>query len=141
MKYITGLYALNLHYGQETDGDWHKSCYDFSKPRMATTEGHPLGNWGLYKIHLKEYADNEVYVATHLRAILDILYFGTEGEIRGIRGFKKDFIVTDKYDNEFMDKALMLINKGVRNADLIKIYVGYEYGKAWFKRMREKELV
>ena len=48
---------------------------------------------------------DDYYVADTLRAILDLL---EKGSLRFLKGFKKDFICTDEYDEIFFEKVLLL---------------------------------
>ena len=47
MKYVTGIYALNLPSPDGTPGDWHFSALNWNKALMADSSKSPFGEWGL----------------------------------------------------------------------------------------------
>lgn len=49
MKYLTGLYALNLPCQLDTCGDWHSKSIDWSHPDIRESNNSILKDYGIEK--------------------------------------------------------------------------------------------
>ncbi len=75
MKYISGIYALNLRCSLETCGDWHTSSFSWEKLHFWESEGSFFGEYGIEPvIFVPEHEGEPLYQANHIRALLDMLY-------------------------------------------------------------------
>ena len=122
MKYITDVYALNIPCSLKTSGDWHEG-YNIKNAIYDDTDTSFYKEYGIEKkiINNKEY-----YVANHLRAILDMLY---NKKFDFLKGFRKDFLVVDIYDNEFFNKVYEMKDLSFFND--ISNLMGEEYTIKW----------
>lgn len=134
MKYVTGIYALNLPCELETCGDWHSTSLDWGNVKFAESEYSFFLNYGIEE--RKQIPNNEglFAVANHIRAILDLLAENNFGLAQGMR---RDFIVTDIYDTEIFNKVFELRTQ--KSWDQINMFMMKEYGRKWIKWMQNKE--
>ena len=49
MKYISGVYALNLPCSLETTGDWHQSSLDWNNIPYKESDNSIFSSWGIEK--------------------------------------------------------------------------------------------
>lgn len=109
MKYITRVQALNIEDSTECCGDWHQSSMNWSKLDLAESDDSMFGDWGI-EVDKTVPEHNEHYnVANTLRAILDLLQ--NRDNLGYLKGFKDDFLCTDKYNQEFFEKVYELNDK------------------------------
>lgn len=107
MKYITGIHALNIPNSLDTCGDWHASALQWKNIQTLESTGSVWESWGIESSKtIPEHGTELFYVADDLRAILDIM--GVYKDIKYLRGFRNDFLCTDKYNKEFFEKVIML---------------------------------
>lgn len=135
MKYITGIKALNIDNRLNTCGDWHTSALDWQNIELAESDGSLLGDWGVETEKIIPEHDNTYNVANDLRAILDLM---ASGHIRFLRGFKRDFIDTDEYDDVFFEKAYML--RELDNWGEINYLMRNEFRQKWVDFIDTKEV-
>ena len=111
--YITGLYVLNVQAPEGTSGDWHDVFHwqdGYSRPRQVTLSGSteinttPIyGDLGVYEgkdqllaMGLALPETQQVYLANHTRAILDLLYRSLTrwGRVFNLSGATTDWLDT-----------------------------------------------
>ncbi|MGC4105891.1 MAG: hypothetical protein QM753_05965 [Thermomicrobiales bacterium] len=112
--YITGVYALNVPAPEGTTGDWHDVFHwqpATERPRTILLGGgdavdtNPIyGDLGVYEGHDRLLANGlslpsgitEIYVANHVRAILDLLYrsLNRYGRILNLTNVTTDWLNT-----------------------------------------------
>lgn len=103
MKYISGIYALNLRCSLETCGDWHTSSFSWEKLHFWESEGSFFGEYGIEPvIFVPEHEGEPLYQANHIRALLDMLY---DRQFERAQGMKEDYICNDKYTKEIFEKV------------------------------------
>lgn len=132
MIYVSGEYALNEPCKLNTTGDWHKNCYSIENAMLLESNGTIFENYGLEKHNIN---GEKLYVADHIRAILDIMQYGS---IEFLYGFKKDFICVDEYDDEIFNKVYMLKHLPIKQWLNIDLLMNNEYKMKWVKFKREK---
>ena len=137
MIYVSGEYALNIPCKLKTTGDWHSACYELKNSMSLESNKVIFKNYGIEK-HLIN--DKKVYIANHIRAILDIMLYGN---IDFLYGFKKDFISVDEYDNEIFEKVYMIksINSNFIDKEKwekIDLLMNNEYKMKWINFKKEK---
>lgn len=128
MKYLTGLYALNLPCQLDTCGDWHSKSIDWSHPDIRESNNSILKDYGIEKNRKVKYLDSlEVYnVANHIRALLDMLVVGNYGYAQGM---KEEYICNDKYTDEIFNHVYLLRN--IDNWNEINGFMEKEYKLKW----------
>lgn len=105
MKYITGVYALNIEDSLETCGDWHTSALDWQKVKLVSSEETIFKNWGIEENKSIPEHKEKFNVANTLRAVLDLMI---DGQTRYLKGFRDDFFCTDLYNEEFFERVIEL---------------------------------
>ena len=132
MKYITGIHALNIEDSLETCGDWHTSALNWQSIELNESEDNIFGDWGIEKG--KEIPEHtELYnVANTLRAILDLMI---KGSTRYLKGFRDDFMCTDKYNREFFEEVMKL--RGLSNWGDINTLMKQEFMYEWDRYVEE----
>ena len=105
MKYITGIFALNIEDSLETCGDWHTSALDWNKIKLKESDDTIFGDYGIESNKTIPEHQDLYNVANTLRAVLDLM---TEGMLGYLKGFRDDFFCTDIYNKEFFEKVIML---------------------------------
>ena len=136
MKYITGIHGLNIENSKETCGDWHCSALYWDDNNIDFRESNDsiFGDWGIeLNKHIPEH-DGTYAVADDLRSILDLM---VSGSTRYLIGFRDDFICTDKYNEEFMEKVWML--KGTEHWKDIDARMRSEFMQLWVDFHKKKE--
>lgn len=126
MKYISGIHALNLTCSLDTCGDWHQSAIQWKNLNLRESVGSVWGDYGIESD--KKIPDhNELYnAANHIRALLDLIL---DGKFSVAQGMRKDFICTDKYDNELFEKIYQLHN--MPQWEKVDKFMGREYCGIW----------
>ena len=90
MKYITGIYALNLICNLETCGDQHQSALNWQNIRLKESDDNIFKDHGI-EFNKKIPEHNETFnVANHIRACLDMLI---DRQFNSLQGMNKDFIL------------------------------------------------
>ena len=124
MKYVTGIYALNMTPPENTPGDWHFSALNWGRATILESADSPFGDWGIYYTEVP--AHGPMYAANHLRACLDLIGMGNYGTPQGMREY---FIADDTYNRELFTMIARL-----RESDAwsnIDRFMGCEYGMQW----------
>lgn len=105
MLYLSGIHALNIEDSLDTCGDWHTSALLWEQLNLAESETTIFKDWGIE--HNKKVPEHdELYnVANTLRAILDLM---VDNHLCYLKGFRDDFICTDKYNKEFFEQVIKL---------------------------------
>lgn len=124
-RYITGVFALNVRPPEGTTGDWHDVFHwrdGVDRPRVVQVAGvtvadtHALfGDFGVYEGRdrlvgkgLAIPADvREVFVANHLRAILDLLHASLRehGAVLNLTGATDDWLDTPEQQETVLELA------------------------------------
>lgn len=135
MKYITGLFALNIPNSLNTSGDWHTSGLDWSKVKEVNSSDSILKDWGIEQG--KEIPEHMglFNVANDLRAILDIML---KGDFKILKGFRNDWVDTDEYNKVFFEKVWIIrdLVDFERLDNLMSKEFMYEWDK--FKEVKEQ---
>jgi hypothetical protein len=131
MRYITGIYALNLTCPLETDGDWHYSAIDWADVPFSKSEDSRFGNWGICEREVPE--QGKVRVADHVRALLDCL---EQGYLSDAQGMREDFINNEDYTPVIFEKVWML--RDDLNWNEIDKLMGKEYLSDWLDYKDER---
>lgn len=129
MKYISGLYALNIpDPTEQTTGDWHWGALDWTHIPLFETQGSIYGDYGIRRDAKVPHAPgNARYnVANHIRALLDMLVAGQFGLAGGMRD---DFICNDALTPEVFAKVWQL--RHAANWSQIDQFMGSEYFMQW----------
>lgn len=135
MKYITGIYALNLNCALKTPGDWHQSALSWDNPRMRETEGSLFGEYGIEENFTVPRREGlSCFAANHIRALLDLI---EEGDFSAAQGMRDNFIDNSCYDDEIFEKVYNM--KTLPNWIEIKAFIGEEYMMKWVYFLRNKE--
>lgn len=135
MKYITGVFALNiLDTDTGTPGDWHASCLDWDHPQILDTNESIFETWGVYKNERCPTDITNNIVANNLRACADLVEHGCFEPVRGMR---RDYIDDESYTEEFLSHIWELRNRPNWNA--IDQFMGEEYTMSWLNWKSEHE--
>lgn len=126
MKYLSGIYALNLPCELDTDGDWHASALDWDKIVLQESDLSVFGIYGIEEGKKIPEKESPFCVANHIRAALDLL---EQGKYNTLQGLKDDFINNDKYTEELFNKIIML--KCKPNWNDIDFFILFEYRDEW----------
>ncbi|MCI7148811.1 hypothetical protein MSA92_03150 [bacterium] len=132
MKYISGIFALNINCDLDTCGDWHQSALNWDSFTLLESENSIWGDYGIEKNKTIPGHSVKYNVANHIRALLDLIQqhnFGLAG------GMREDFICNDKYNKEIFEKVYMLRNSNRWND--ISRFMGKEYCLRWIDFLEE----
>ena len=142
MIYLSGIHALNLRCNLNTGGDWHIGALKWEDLTWLESENSVFKNYGIEKGRPLTFIQDkypDVYnIANHIRACLDLLEMGNLALPQCMR---RDFIVTDEYDQEIFEHVIMLKNN-VNNKEWIKRkitwndidrFMGREYEMKWIR--------
>ena len=132
MKYISGIFALNINCDLDTCGDWHQSALKWDSFTLLESENSIWGDYGIEKNKTIPGHSVKYNVANHIRALLDLIQqhnFGLAG------GMREDFICNDKYNKEIFEKVYMLRNSNKWND--ISRFMGKEYCLKWIDFLEE----
>lgn len=124
MKYVTGVYALNLPSPDGTPGDWHFSALNWQKAQVSDSADSPFGDWGLHMAEVPHHG--MMAVANHIRACLDLIEQGNFGTAQGMRD---NFINDDRYTPTIFTKVSELQTSPIWNE--IDKFMGREYLCKW----------
>lgn len=126
MKYISGIHALNLTCNLDTCGDWHQSAIQWENLNLKESKGSIWGDYGI-ETNKKIPEHTECYnAANHIRALLDLI---ADSNFSVAQGMRKDYICTDKYNNELFEKIYQL--RDMPNWIEIDKFMGREYCGKW----------
>lgn len=132
MKYITGIYGLNIEDSTEACGDWHTSALNWKNVRFEESNHSIFGDYGIETGKEIPESDLKYNVANTIRCILDIMVKGDTGYLKG---FRNDFLCTDIYNKELFDKVLML--RGQDNWEDINSLMQREFMFEWDRYLEE----
>lgn len=136
MKYITGIYALNLTCSLDTSGDWHQSALDWTNPDVRESNNSFFYDYGIEENCFVPMRKGKICkTANHIRAILDLL---TDKNFPLLQGMRDCYIDNEKYDNEIFEKIYTM--KNLPYWKEIKEFVGKEYMMKWIIFLRNKEI-
>ena len=133
MRYVTGIFALNLPAPEKTPGDWHFSALNWNQARTWDTDVSVFGDFGIYTGDVPGLG--KVPVANHLRACLNMLSWGDYGTIEGMREY---FIADDSYATLLFSQVLLL--KHSPQWEQIDDFLNREYRMLWMTFKRENGL-
>ncbi len=134
MEYITGIFALNIECELETCGDWHCSALDWDNMKFLNTEESFYENYGIeFKDRIISGYKN-VYVANHIRALLDLLL---ESKFSIAQGMNRDFIGNEKYDKEIFNKVYEMRNQ--KNWKEVNKFMEKEYLMKWINFINNED--
>lgn len=135
MKYVTGLWAVNLP-EPDTTSDWHGAAYDWDNPPLHDSTQSIFGDWGIetrtYTIGGKH---RQWPVASHVRACLDMLEQGHVGDAQGMR---EHYIGNEKYTPTLLAKAQAL--RSTKHWEAANRLLGEEYGLLWIDACTKETL-
>lgn len=128
MLYLTGQQALNITCSLETCGDWHTSALQWDRLSLVDSNNMFFGEYGI-EIHNKvPNFEGEIYVANHIRALLDLLEIGNFAVAQGMN---KEYICNPIYDSEIFEKVYsMIVLDNWKNIDM---FMDKEYLMKWVK--------
>ena len=126
MKYISGVYALNLPCSLLTCGDWHSPSLQWERLRFNESNDSVFGNYGIELCSDVPEHKGIYAVANHIRALLDLLEIGNFSLAQGMNN---DFICNDEYTVDVFDKVAML--RGLPHWHSIDKFMGREYYGKW----------
>ena len=126
MKYITGLYALNLPCSLATCGDWHTSALRWENVDEAESIGSLWEDYGIEKGVSIPLHEGKFSVANHIRALLDMIF---KGDFALAQGMNRDYICNDSYDEEIFEKVYLM--KEQENWSEVDRFMHKEYGRKW----------
>lgn len=134
MEYVTFNYALNMRIdGDDTPGDWHGPCYDWSAPETAESDSAFFGEWGI-GVGVTP-AGETVVCANHARACLDLIEAGRYGDARQMRCCYID-------DERFTPVIFGMVARLQDRQDWpgVDAFMGREYTMAWLEYKKEAGL-
>lgn len=132
MKYLSGLYALNLPCNLETVGDWHTSALNWNKVTLNDSKSSIFEDYGIEKEREIPEHKEKYNIANHIRAILDLL---SAKRFDLISNFRREYICTDIYDEEIFKQVSRLLPD-----DDINDFMNKNYGRMWRKWVGEKSM-
>ncbi|MBM6761016.1 hypothetical protein [Megamonas hypermegale] len=135
MKYLSGIFALNLMCDLDTFGDWHTSAIDWKKLNFWDSTDSIWGDYGIEKNRTIPENKGKFNVANHIRALLDLISIG---DFPTAQGMRDNFICNDKYTPEIFSKVSMLKNS--ENWPAIDKFMSKEYMMQWVRYKKEVEL-
>lgn len=123
MKYVSGLFALNLPCDLKTTGDWHTSALDWGRVKLSDSELSIFTDYGIERGRAIPDHKGKYNVANHIRAILDLM---SEKRFDLISNFRNDFICNEAYREEFFRQAAKLLPD-----EEIADFMHRHYGRLW----------
>ena len=137
MKYISGIYALNIPCSLDTTGDWHRSSLPWKEVELKDSEESPLKGLGIEKdVYIRELG-RSFNVANTLRACVDFL---DEGKYLSASGMRRDYICNDKYDRTLFEMVYALKPyKTEEQWNRIRKIMEKDYMLKWIGFEKEKE--
>lgn len=135
MKYISGIFALNLPCSLETSGDWHTSGLNWDRLRFKESNDSLFSDYGIEDCGCVPEHSGGYKIANTLRALLDLI---DEGKFSIAEGAREDFICNEAYTQEFFSKVFML--RGVKSGEdweKIDKFMRKEYRFDWTNFLKE----
>ena len=137
MKYISGIFALNIPCPLGTTGDWHSSSLKWDKLTLHESADSVLEEKGIEKdVYVRELG-GRYNVANHIRAIADLL---DDGDYVTAEGMRNDYLDDDRrFDRTLFEYVYALREtKNDRGWWRISLKVEQEYMLKWLKFLEEK---
>ena len=130
MKYITGIYALNLFPVKlKTTGDWHLETLDWKNIPLAESANSPLKDWGIIisaPCIVPCHESEKFNIANHLRACLDLI---EQDKFALASGMRNDYISCEDYTLTIFKKVFLFRNSN--DWPQINKFMEKEYGLDW----------
>lgn len=134
MKYLSGIYAMQICSDDNMGVDWHYYALDWKKADIRESEKSIFGDFGLKEIFVNAIG-KKIFVANQLRACLDLMECGNLSHLQG--SMRKDYIANEKLNNILFSKVLLLKNsKYWKNIDEL---MSYEYMMHWLYYKNEEK--
>ncbi len=127
MKYITGMFALNIPCSLLTCGDWHTSTMQWANVHKRESAESVFGDWGIEQIGGFEPLPGTHYFANTLRAIADLI---SDGNFWCAQGARDGFIDNPSYHDELFEHIWML--KKAPNWEAIDAFMLKEFKREWY---------
>ncbi len=137
MKYISGIFALNIPCSLDTTGDWHSSSLNRLKLTLNESDDSILKEKGIERdIYIRELG-GMYNVANHIRAIADLLDYGDYPTASGMRF---DYLDDDRrFDRTLFEYVFAFRQtKNEREWERISSTMEKEYMLKWLKFLEEK---
>ncbi|MDD7385248.1 MAG: hypothetical protein SPI12_01495 [Actinomycetaceae bacterium] len=134
VKYVSGVWALNLPSPTDTTGDWHASSLPWDQMPFYESDQFPFGMWGIVlesPVRIPEHEGQRLNVATHPRAVVDLI---ATGDLLQAQGMRDDYIGNGEYTPDIFQHVLMLRDQPHWNE--IDAFMLHEYGLAWYNTTR-----
>lgn len=132
MQYVTGVQALNIPCSLRTSGDWHQSALTWTRLNLADSQKSIYKNYGIEGPKIVPEHKEKVYVANHLRALLDMLY---AKDFSNAKGMRKDYICNDNYNEELFRQIIKM--KPLSYWPQIDKFMEKEYLMKWLNFKKE----
>lgn len=126
MLYLTGQHALNIPCSLETCGDWHTAALDWTHLQLANSDKMFFKEYGIEEHSKIPEHHGKIFVANHIRALLDLL---EAGNFAVAQGMKRDYICNPKYTSEIFNKVWQM--KVLGNWSDIDAFMSKEYLMQW----------
>ncbi len=128
MKYVTGIFALNLPCSLDTCGDWHSCSINWDNVDIRESNNSILKDYGIETNQSVKFLNKskKYNVANHIRALLDMLIVGNYGYAQGM---KEDYICNNDYTKEIFEQVLKL--NSLDNWAEINHFMIKEYKMKW----------
>lgn len=130
VKYITGIYALNIFEGNDTCGDWHSNILQ----DLEYNETEDLVGLNFFKELKTDYCElTNVYVANHVRALADMFkaYVNTN-KIKTLKYCVNDYL--DGREDKKVELYNLVKNLNILDEDTKDVYMnefGLKVMKLW----------
>lgn len=131
-KYISGWESLNAKVG-ETYADWHPMQYwlDTKGNEEIELYSNPiLGKDGIVRLKI-QYSNEHVFIATHSRALADLIYLATINE-KSLNPFRKEY--NSLLNEEEVIEYRNYLNRMARENKVIDEFLKSEFPKWYYER-------
>ena len=129
MQYLSLTHALNIRDPHDrTDGDWHWGALDWAHLTLLESDGSLWGDYGIMRNQVVPHAPGRPHmnVATHVRALLDMLALGQFPQASGMRD---DFIDNEALNPEIFYQVSKM--RVLKNWPQIDAFMQQEYLGEW----------
>lgn len=133
MMYLTGQHALNIECSLNTCGDWHASSLRWDNITFENSQDRFFKDFGIELSKIKHLSSTPLYVANHIRALLDLL---EDGNFALAQGMNAEYICNSKYDNVIFNNVIQMTK--LQNWADIDGFMEKEYLMKWVN-FKEKE--
>lgn len=128
MQYLTGQHALNIKCSLDTCGDWHTSALQWDNLKLFDSDKMFFKDYGIEQHEKIPNHEGGMFVANHIRAVLDLLELGNFAIAQGMN---KDYICNPSYDMEIFNLVYEMNVLG--NWEQIDKFMESEYLMKWVK--------